>query len=72
MAYLAKPTAGPHRVIIQESSEGFYILVFERKGSQAPEKDYLQDTMDLAMEVCMEDYGISRDSWQHIDDVDLV
>lgn len=69
---LAKPTAGPHRVILQESKVGFYILVFDSMDSQAPEKDYLQDTLYIAMEVCMEDYGINRDSWQQIEDVDLV
>ncbi len=44
-----------------------YILVFNSSDSVNPEEDHYQATLDIAMRVCEEDYGISRTDWNPID-----
>lgn len=51
-------------VIKQDPSVGFYLYVFE--GDKCI-FDYLQDTLELAMESAWEDFGVPKDAWEKIE-----
>ena len=51
------------RLVLEQHPEGVYIFVFETPNSKYPERDYLQDDLNMAMEVCAEDYGVGKTSW---------
>lgn len=40
---------------------GFYLYVFERKKCV---RDYLQDTLELAMNHAWEEYGVRKEIWE--------
>ena len=72
MAYETKPMkVGAHRVVLEEHPEGVYIFAFEGPDSKYPEKDYLQDNLAMAMEVCEEDYAVAKTSWVKIPDIGM-
>ena len=54
---------GFHKVVLEEAPEGTYVLVYETARSSFPEKDYLQDDLESAREMCREDFGIPVSSW---------
>lgn len=43
---------------------GFYLYVYE--GDKCI-RDYLQDTLEIAIECAWEDYGVPKDSWKEIE-----
>ena len=47
-----------------DEAVGVYVYVWETEASAAPERDYLQDTLAMAMEFCEEDFGVPLTSWQ--------
>ncbi len=56
--------AGPNwRIVLEPQPEGVYVLVYEREGSESPERDQLQDDLEMAKLACREDFGTSDDSW---------
>ncbi|WP_066560404.1 hypothetical protein [Croceicoccus bisphenolivorans] len=57
--------AGPHwRIVLQPKPEGVYIFVWDTKSSSFPEWDYLENTLEIAKECCLEDYGTPASSWR--------
>jgi len=56
-------SVGFHRIELVEKSEGIYVFVYEQESSQFPERDYLDDTWEIARERCVEDYGVPENSW---------
>lgn len=52
-----------HYEIKQDSIVGFYLYVFE--GDKCIH-DYLQDTLETAMEYAWEDFGVQRDAWEKV------
>jgi hypothetical protein len=44
---------------------GFYLYIFE-DGKCI--RDYLQDTLEIAMECAQEDYGVSKNAWKKIEE----
>ena len=54
------------RIVLEEHFEGTYIFVFRQAGSARPDEDQLQDDVEMAMRVCEEDYGVTRDRWNEI------
>lgn len=46
---------------------GFYIYVYETPLSQTPERDYLQDDLEMALLFCEEDLGVPRNSWTKVE-----
>lgn len=61
-------TSSIEKVLIEEDSvAGWYIYVYETSASKNPERDYLQDTLDLAKECCLEDFGVPLSSWKRMD-----
>lgn len=61
--------------IEDEGDVGFYLYVYEhpeffeedmagdQSGCPSHQQDYLQDTLDLAKEQALEDFGVPLDSW---------
>jgi len=47
--------------IKHDPSVGFYLYVFEGKKCI---RDYLQDTLELAMECALKNFGIPKDVWE--------
>lgn len=43
---------------------GFYLYVFENDKCIT---DYLQDTLELAMECALEDFGVPKGSWEKVE-----
>ncbi len=57
-----------HRVRIElDQSAGAYIYVWMSAESTFPEKDHLQDTLDIAKKQCAEDYGIPITAWREVE-----
>lgn len=48
-----------------DSSVGFYLFVYENDKCVP---DHLQDTLEIAMECALEDYGVSKSLWQKIEE----
>ncbi len=44
---------------------GFYLYVFEEGKCVS---DYLQDTLELAMECALEDFGVPKEAWEKVKD----
>jgi len=44
---------------------GYYFYVFEDNKCI---RDYLQDTLEIAMECAWEDYGIPKNAWMKVND----
>lgn len=55
-----------HRIELHQKTEGVYIFIFANESSPYPEKDYLADDMQIAIEICDDDYGIPRDGWRDL------
>ena len=53
-----------HYEIKHDPSVGFYLYVFE-DGKCI--RDYLQDTLELAMESAWKDFGVQKKSWKKVD-----
>ncbi len=61
-------TAGLSRIVLEEdAAAGVYILVYETPASVAPERDYLQDTLEIAQEMCLEDFSVPLSSWRPLE-----
>lgn len=43
---------------------GFYLYIYE---NNICTHDYLQDTLEIAMDVALEDYNVPKDSWEIIE-----
>ncbi len=72
MAYEAlAQKADVYRLVLEERAEGTYIFVFRTRESPWPEQDYLQDSLEIAMRACEDDYGVPRDAWKKIPDPGL-
>jgi hypothetical protein len=54
-----------HYEIQYDPLVGFYLYVFEGKKCI---RDYLQDSLDLAMECTLKDFGVPKDLWEKIGD----
>ena len=59
------------RVVLEEYEEGVYVFMFEHKDKRIPDRDYLQDSMELAIEFCEEEFRIPREVWKEIPDPGL-
>ena len=51
-------------VIEEDEGIGFYLYVFD---GEKCVKDYLQDTLDFAIEQAEEDFGVCRETWKPVD-----
>lgn len=60
-------SAGFNRIELEDAPEGTYIFVYERPGSEYPERDYLQDSLAIAQECCRDDFGVPLSSWSPVD-----
>lgn len=54
-----------HYEIKYDPNVGFYFYVFE-DGKCI--RDYLQDTLELAMECAWEDFGVPIDAWERVEE----
>lgn len=52
-----------HYEIKHDPNVGFYLYVFENDKCIS---DYLQDTLELAMECAWEDFGVPKESWEKV------
>lgn len=50
--------------IKHDPNVGFYLYVFENDKCI---HDYLQDTLELAMECAWEDFGVPKESWEEVE-----
>ena len=57
-------TCGLARIELEDTPEGTYIFVYETAQSAHPERDYLQDDLATAQEICRDDYGVPLSSWR--------
>ena len=53
-----------YRLVLQPEAEGTYVFIFKRADSRFPERDELQDTVEIAKECCLADFGTPLDSWR--------
>ena len=50
--------------IKHDPNVGFYLYVFENEKCI---NDYLQDTLELAIECAWEDFGVPKESWEKVE-----
>lgn len=62
---------GLYRIVLAGSPEGVYVYVWEHPDARYRDKDYLQDTWELAIEFCEEEYDVTRDMWRTIPDNEI-
>ena len=53
-----------HFEIERDPFVGFYLYVFE---DDKCTHDYLQDTLEIAIDCAWEDYGVSKDAWKKVE-----
>jgi hypothetical protein len=65
MKLIAEPDhLRPFRFIIErDEAVGFYLYVYENEYCV---RDYLQDTLELAIEMASEDYQVPKEAWKTI------
>lgn len=68
MAYIARARRGACQIRLEERHEGTYAFVYLTENSRFPERDYLQDSIELAMRFSEEDYGVQREEWKEVPD----
>ncbi len=59
------------KLIIEEDTIGFYLIVHDDTQSEKSTKDYLVDTLEEAFQTAHKQFAISKDQWiliQAIDD----
>jgi hypothetical protein len=54
-----------HFAIEYDGPAGYYLYVFE---GERDIFDYLQDTLELAKEQALEQFGVQKDEWRSADD----
>jgi hypothetical protein len=59
---------GVYRIVLEQCAEGVYVNVFESDSSLGPDKDWLQDDLEMAMRSCEQDFGVAREQWQAVPD----
>ncbi len=66
MKWKVAPHSPKHRYyeIKHDPSVGFYLYVFENGKCIC---DYLQDTLELAMECAWEDFGVPKNAWEKVE-----
>ncbi len=52
-----------HFIIRQDKTAGFYIYVYENGHGLY---DYLQDTLEIAMDFAFEKFHVPKDAWQRV------
>ena len=55
---------GLYRIVLEPRGEGVYAFIYETADSAFPERDYLLDTMEGAVAMCVEEYGVPAISWR--------
>lgn len=55
------------RYVIEPTDDGAYLFVFESRLSKVPERNYLQDSAEIAKGQALEDFGVPLASWQSFD-----
>ena len=63
---------GAHRLVIEPTADGAYLLVFVTSASTYPEQDHLQDTVAQAKAQALEDFGAPMDAWNRWEGPSLV
>lgn len=53
-----------HYEIEHDLVAGFYLYVFENGKCI---RDYLQDTLEVAMECARDDFGVTKDAWVKVE-----
>ena len=57
---------GVYRLLLEEYSEGTYVLVFDKSMAPGPAKDYLQLNLAMAKRACEQDFGTSDSDWKEV------
>lgn len=52
------------KVLIEEDSVGFYLIVYKNPSSEKSTNDYLCDTLDEAFQKAKNQFGITKDQWR--------
>jgi len=68
-ATIQQPQA--QRVVLEEYSEGVYVLVF-KADDEWPCQDHLQDDWAMAKQHALEDFGVTDDMWREIPDTGIM
>lgn len=62
-AFIYKDDAKKMKFILRTAVEGCYIFVYEYDNPVSI-RDDLQDSLEIAMEIIEEDYGVPQSSWK--------
>ena len=52
-----------YRVILEQCQEGVYVFIFDSVNSMNPEREYLQDSLEIAKEMALDEFGITEAMW---------
>jgi hypothetical protein len=67
MKWISEPRhlTSRHFEIKHDPFAGFYLYVFENGKCV---RDHLQDSLEIAIESALEDYGVPEDTWKKIEE----
>jgi len=57
-------SGGFSKIVLEDTTVGKYIFVYETVQSNFPERDFLQDDLAIAQDICRDDYGVPLSSWR--------
>lgn len=60
-----KHPAGLCCEIVHDSKAGYYLFIYDVPKNET--QDHLQDTLEIAQEQALEDFGIPLDSWKEVE-----
>ena len=56
------------RVMLYECKDWVYLFLYNTENDSACFADYLNDTIDVVKDICLEDYGVQKGDWRTIND----
>ena len=61
-----------HRVVLEQYTEGVYLLAFDKAESKWPCRDNLQNDWAMAKRAALQDYAITDGMWQEVPDTGVM
>ena len=52
-------------IIEEDKNVGFYLYIYDSRGFNT--HDYLQDSLEIAKEQALDDFGVPLDSWVQVE-----
>jgi len=55
--------SGYAKIILENANEGTYIFIYKDSQNKTPDFDYLQEDLNDAKRMCLQEFGVPLDNW---------